>query len=196
MKTVDIRNEFYQSISKIQPLDHLERQHRDFVLDWIASGVEIFRTEKPATPPIHLVSYFLVFSPKDSKLLLVDHKKAELWLPTGGHVEPDEDPRETVSREAREELGIESEFLIRDPLFITVTETVGNVAKHTDVSLWYVLKGNSDESFTYDKEEFHQIRWFSLEEIPWERSDPHLRRFMQKLQGHLCQTQLKAAQLA
>ncbi len=103
MKTVVIRSNIFQSISKILPVDPLEVQHRDFVLDWIASGVEIFRTEKPATPPIHLVSYFLVVSPDEGKVLLVDHIKAELWLPTGGHVEPGEDPKEMVVREDKEE---------------------------------------------------------------------------------------------
>lgn len=44
------------------------------------------------------------------KVLLMDHKKAELWLPPGGHVEPGENPRETVRREAKEKLGIDAEF--------------------------------------------------------------------------------------
>ena len=32
--------------------------------------------------------------------------EASLWLPTGGHVEPGEDPSDTVERECQEELGI------------------------------------------------------------------------------------------
>lgn len=39
------------------------------------------------------MSYFLVAS--DTQVLLVDHKNAQLWLPTGGHVEPGEHPRDT-----------------------------------------------------------------------------------------------------
>lgn len=181
MKAVDIRDGIRDSISAIQPLDDIERQHIDFVLNWIQSGVEIFRIEKPATPPMHLVSYFLVFSPEQSKVLLVDHKKAELWLPPGGHVEPGENPKETVLREAKEELGIEAEFLFEEPLFVTVTQTVGNVIQHTDISLWYVLKWNPDNLMTYDKDEFNQIRWFGIDEIPFERSDPYLRRFIEKM---------------
>lgn len=184
MKTLDIRDRIWDAVSAIRPLDDTERQHIDFVLNWIQSGIEIFRTEKPATPPMHLVSYFLVFSPEQSKVLLVDHKKAELWLPPGGHVEPAEDPKETVLREAKEELGVEAEFLFEEPLFVTVTKTVGNIAQHTDVSLWYVLKWNPDEPMTYDKEEFNQIRWFEIDNIPFERSDPHLRRFIEKM---ICQ---------
>lgn len=88
MTTVDIRSEISQTISSITPLDNLEQEHIRFVLDWIKSGSEIFRLEKPATPEIHLVSYFVVASPEIDRVLLVDHRKAELWLPPGGHVEP------------------------------------------------------------------------------------------------------------
>lgn len=58
MKSVDIRDEIRNLVATIQPLDDIERKHIDFVVEWIDSGVEIFRTEKPATPPMHLVSYF------------------------------------------------------------------------------------------------------------------------------------------
>ncbi len=72
---------------------------------WIASGVQIFRTAKPDVPPKHLVAYFALVDPAPRSMLLVDHRNAGLWLPTGGHVEPDEDLAATVTREAREELG-------------------------------------------------------------------------------------------
>lgn len=181
MKNTNLRRDITQLISWIKPLDPLEREHMDFVLRWITSGVEIFRTEKPATPEPHLVSYFILVSPEQSQVLLVDHKKAELWLPSGGHVEPGEHPKETVKREAKEELGIEAEFLFEEPIFLTVSKTVGNVTPHTDVSLWYVLKGNPKHPLTYDAEEFHQIQWFGIDEIPFERADPHMKRFVQKL---------------
>lgn len=181
IKASNMRDQICDSVASIQPLDDIEKKHIDFVLNWIQSGVEICRTQKPSTPPVHLVSYFLIFSPEQSKVLLVDHKKAELWLPPGGHVEPGEDPKETVLRESKEELGITAEFLFEEPLFVTVTKTVGNVAQHTDISLWYLLTWNPDEPMTYDKEEFNEIRWFEIDTIPFERSDPHLRRFIEKM---------------
>ena len=96
-------------------------------------------------------------------------------------MDPGEGPKEAVRREAKEELGIDAEFLFDKPLLLTVTKTVGNVAKHTDVSLWYLLKGDPSQVLDYDPNEFHQIRWFRIDEIPLEKSDPHMKRFIQKI---------------
>jgi len=57
-----------------------------FAKGWIDSGAQIFRLMKPETPDPHLVAYFLLLDPAQKKVLLVDHKKAGLWLPSGGHV--------------------------------------------------------------------------------------------------------------
>ncbi|WP_068467561.1 NUDIX hydrolase [Candidatus Protochlamydia phocaeensis] len=179
-----VRFEIQQLVSALTPLDQVEKEHIDFVLRWIESGSELFRTQKPATPATHLVSYFVVVSPEREKILLVDHKKASLWLPPGGHVEPGEHPKETVRREVKEELGIEAEFLFDAPILLTVNQTFGNVAQHTDVSLWYVIQADPDHRFNYDQEEFHQIRWFDLSAIPLSRTDPHLPRFIQKMASY------------
>ncbi len=181
MNNIAIRSEIHRLVSSISPWDKMEEEHINFVLHWIESGIEIFRTEKPATPETHLVSYFVVISPDQSKVLLVDHRKAMLWLPSGGHVEAEEHPKDTVRREIKEELGIEAEFLCDEPILLTVTKTVGNVAKHTDVSFWYLLKCDPHCVLDYDADEFNKICWFGIDEIPFEKSDPHMKRFIEKM---------------
>ena len=176
-----IRSEIQRTACSIQPFDDIEAEHVAFVQKWIESGVEIFRTAKPATPDTHLVSYLVLIDQTQNKVLLTDHKKSGLWMPAGGHVDPNEHPTETAKRELFEELGIEADFLSTNPVFLTVTKTVGQTAGHTDVSFWYILKGNAAEFLKYDEREFHQIKWFSPEETPYPQTDPHLNRFMQKL---------------
>jgi 8-oxo-dGTP pyrophosphatase MutT (NUDIX family) len=39
------------------------------------------------------------------------HRKNQMWLPAGGHIEPDEDPVQAVVREVLEETGIEAEVV-------------------------------------------------------------------------------------
>ncbi|MBS4168948.1 NUDIX hydrolase [Parachlamydia sp. AcF125] len=180
-----IRSAISAIVASIQPFDQEESEHIHFTHGWIESGAYLFRTNKPALPLIHLVSYFVVFDQRNNQILLVDHKKSNLWLPPGGHVEPEEDPKETVKREIKEELGIEADFIFDDPIFLTVTNTANCEDAHTDVSLWYVVKGNSDQPLRYDREEFHQIHWYTLDNIPFECSDLHLQRFIHKFVSYL-----------
>jgi 8-oxo-dGTP diphosphatase len=180
-----MRDHIDRIVAAIEPVDDLERAHRDSTIAWIGSGAPIFRTRRPDVPPKHLVSYFALVDEQRRKLLLVDHKRAGLWLPSGGHVEPDEDPTATVVRELAEELGLAADFVYAGPRFITVTRTVAEAGRHTDVSLWYLIRGDSARAIEFDRGEFHGVRWFGFDEIPFERSDPHLRRFVEKLRARL-----------
>lgn len=169
-------------LSSIRPLDDLERAHLVDALGWVASGAQLYRVKKPASPPKHLVSYFAVID--GDYVLLVDHRNAQLWLPTGGHVEPDESPRTTVVRELREELGLLVDVdSVGPPLMVTVTDTVGLTRGHTDVSLWYAVRASRESVLVYDPVEFHSVRWFRFSEVPLERSDPNMGRFLEKLRG-------------
>jgi 8-oxo-dGTP pyrophosphatase MutT (NUDIX family) len=174
-----MRQKIYSEIESIVPLDALETAHRLDAMAWVASGAELCRLAKPATPAKHLVSYFAVIHAQS--ILLVDHKNAQLWLPSGGHVESGEYPRETVTRELFEELGFEAAHAIGPPVMITSSETVGLTSGHTDVSLWYLVHVGRDQTIKYDEAEFNGVRWFDFSEIPYERSDPHMRRFIEKL---------------
>ena len=176
-----MRRRVREELKAIEPLDATEREHLADALAWVDSGAELFRIEKPATPPKHLVAYFAVVD--GDQILLVDHKNAQLWLPAGGHVEQGEHPRTTVLRELKEELGITAAHDIDAPLMVTCTVTVGLTAGHTDVSLWYVVQANRHHTIQFDEGEFNAIRWFPFSAVPLHRSDPHLGRFIQKLTG-------------
>ena len=45
------------------------------------------------------------------RTLLLWHQRLRMWVPPGGHLEPDEDPVSAVLREIREETGLEAEVL-------------------------------------------------------------------------------------
>jgi 8-oxo-dGTP diphosphatase len=180
-----MRNAIADVVRSIQPCDRVEQEHIDYTIAWIESDAPLCRIEKPATPPQHLVAYFVLFDARAHEILLVDHKKAGLWLPSGGHVEPNEHPQATVERELWEELQLAASFVFQQPIFLTVTQTVGTTAGHTDVSLWYVLHGDCRHPLHYDREEFDRIAWFPLDRLPLERTDPHMARFAGKLMAAL-----------
>ncbi len=176
-----MRDQIAQTIEKITPFDEAERRHQKETLEWIESGAGLFRIAKPATPKMHLVSYFVPVDLERGSLMLVHHKKADLWLPPGGHVDEGEHPRVTAAREMEEELFAKAVFLRDDPLFLTVTDTVNETTSHTDVSLWYVVQGDATRKYDFDPREFHAIDWFSFDSIPEGGVEPHLARFVRKL---------------
>jgi ADP-ribose pyrophosphatase YjhB (NUDIX family) len=51
-----------------------------------------------------------VFIVHQGKTLLHLHKKLGMWLPVGGHVDPNESPCEAAIRETKEEAGIDIEL--------------------------------------------------------------------------------------
>jgi 8-oxo-dGTP diphosphatase len=153
----------------------------------VRSGAPIWRTAKPATPPKHLVAYFVLVDAAARSCLLVDHRSAGLWLPAGGHVEPGEDPASTVARESREELGFTAPLLdglTSQPLFVTQRVTGGLDPGHRDVSLWYVCDADAGRPIEFDPRELRAARWWRFDELATAdaaRFDPHLPRFLQKL---------------
>ncbi|HEY3879194.1 MAG TPA: NUDIX domain-containing protein [Trebonia sp.] len=173
----------------VRPHDAREAADQADILAWVALGQPLFRTAAPATPPKHLVVYFVPADTAGRGVLLGDHRKSGLWLPPGGHVEDGEDPRQAVVREAAEELGIAAEFHASfaggKPFFLTVTPT-NEASSHLDVSMWFVLRLDRGAELTPDPREFDAVRWFDLDrqrDWPADRYDPEMSRFAAKLRS-------------
>lgn len=92
----ELLTEIKSDIKLIQAFDTLEQEHIDDALTWMTKTNDVFRIKKPDLPPKHLVSYFVLVDTKHKSILLCDHIKAQLWLPSGGHVEHGEHPADTV----------------------------------------------------------------------------------------------------
>jgi|SRR6185312_10084261 len=186
IKLADTKASIRGDIAAIKPCDDVEQVHIADALAWIDSGANIFRIDAPDKPPKHLVAYFVLVDPDHGSILLGDHIKAQLWLPSGGHVELNELPVDTVRREIEEELYIQAEFLQgkQTPFFLTQTQTVGLTPGHTDVSLWYLLRGDIHAPLTFDRGSYTDMAWFGFKEILDSHPaifDAHMHRFVNKL---------------
>ncbi|MTE17029.1 NUDIX domain-containing protein [Nocardia aurantiaca] len=174
-------------VANLSPFDDVERSHIATTLDWLASTDDIFRRARPATPSPHLVAYVVLVDPAQRGLYLGAHRNAGLHLPMGGHVEPAEHPLDAARREAAEELGLQPAFDVvgERPLFLTRTATVGRTAGHVDISLWFVVRGDRDLEYPLDEQEFDGGRWWDLDPYGLPATDPHLARFIRKLDSVL-----------
>ncbi len=114
------------------------------------------------------------FCINNGKVLLIHHKKLNLWLPPGGHVDENELPCECAIREFKEETGLDIELIGEE-------EKVGKVKKlihphhiqledieeghqHFDLVYYAKLK-DPNQSFIIKKDEVYNIKWFSEEEL-------------------------------
>lgn len=91
------------------------------------------------------------------RVLLHWHRKNRLWLPFGGHIEPNEDPVETVLREIEEECGLRTELLssaetfgvtnlpvVAPPVLILVEPTTDGIHEHQHIDLIYFCRPVGD----------------------------------------------------
>jgi 8-oxo-dGTP diphosphatase len=187
----DLRLVISGLVAGVRPIDQLEAADQVRIREWVGSGLPLFRTVPPATPPTHLVVYFVPLDAAGRCVLLGDHVKSGLWLPPGGHVDEGEDPRRAVEREAFEELGIRASFHPRVggdlPFFLTANPTLGEQS-HVDVSMWFVLDCGRAAALQPDPREFLSIRWYNIDEQPdWPADlfDPQMNRFIRKLKAAL-----------
>jgi 8-oxo-dGTP diphosphatase len=170
----------FELVSSIDPVDDRESRDRAATLAWLRDTDDVFRRDKPATPPTHLVAYVVPTCPDTGDLLLVAHRNAGLWLPPGGHVEPGEHPATTARRELAEELGVAAMPSAR-PVFLTVTVTTGIDSGHTDVSLWFPVPLTRTTALRPDPGEFAEVRWWTRDEIAAAGSgsfDPEFGRYL------------------
>ncbi len=133
------------------------------------------RDENPHT---HFCVYFAAYDPKKAEVFIGHHKKSDLWLFNGGHIDAGETAEQALLREMSEEWGMEKELEeIGDPKLLTVTE-INNPGKQACVKhydIWYFVPVDRDGFAPTEDlllKEFHSTDWLSVEKARELVTDP------------------------
>ncbi|MBU0459968.1 MAG: NUDIX domain-containing protein [Nanoarchaeota archaeon] len=109
-----------------------------------------------------------------NKVLLIHHRKLDLWLPVGGHIDENESPDQALLREIMEEVGVDVKILnygdlplggnVKENMAIPFYTNVHSVGDHDHYCLFYLCKAINPEQLKIN-DEVKAYRWFTKEEL-------------------------------
>lgn len=137
----------------------------------------------------HVTGSAVIVSHDGARVLLVHHRRLDLWLQPGGHGEPGETDAGAVAlREATEETGIVDLTLhptAPRPVDVDVHRIPErkDVPAHDHLDVRYVVVAPADARVERDVDETHDARWFTWDELDALQTDHAFRRMMAKVRG-------------
>lgn len=117
-----------------------------------------------------------IFVVHNRMVLLLKHRKLNMWLPPGGHMDEGELPDQAAIREVKEETGLDIVLVGDKGLEISYpqqliiprgiqVEEIEPGHQHIDLIYFATVKGKVE--FTMNKES-KEMGWYSLENLPLE----------------------------
>lgn len=169
-----IRNE----IEKASKLPYVDKKLLKSFQKRLQQG-NLIREESPED---HFCVFIVPVHKKSGQIYLGHHKKANDWIPPGGHIEPDETLLEAVKREAQEELG----FQITDEkieLYAVDSLDVSQPGRRCKIHhhIWYLLFMNKLRNFSYTKKEFYDAGWWDINAATKKMRISQYRKTIEKL---------------
>lgn len=133
--------------------------------------------------PGHFTASGFVVSPDGLRLLLIHHRRLDLWVQPGGHIDPTgEHVIDAAAREVEEETGIGDLAVLHEGLFDVDVHDVpaaGVEPAHAHFDLRFLFRAGSVELTAAP--EVHDAAWVPFEEVAAMTTDPSVVRAVDKL---------------
>jgi ADP-ribose pyrophosphatase YjhB (NUDIX family) len=120
----------------------------------------------------------------ENRTLLLLHRKLGIWVPPGGHIDPNELPDYAALREVREETGLDVELLdqgrpigsvrILPQPYCILLENIGPWHQHIDLIYFARVRGGN---MSHSVREVQAPRWYTWEEL----SEPQIAEDIREL---------------
>jgi ADP-ribose pyrophosphatase YjhB (NUDIX family) len=124
------------------------------------------------TPAITRDFTATTFVVHENRTLLLLHRKLGIWVPPGGHIDPNELPDQAALREVLEESGLEVELLdpgrpigsvrILPQPYCILLENISQQHQHIDMIYFARVRGGI---MSHSVREVRAARWYTWEEL-------------------------------
>ena len=135
--------------------------------------------------PGHVTSSAWLFDTTGKRVLLTHHKKLDIWVQLGGHMEGEARVLDSALREAREESGIDGIRVCSEALFdIDIHEIParGEDPAHLHYDCRFALQTETTDAFELT-DESHELRWVAVHKVRGLTDEESVLRMVQKSPG-------------
>ena len=180
MKKQDIQD-LLKDLELLKNKKHVDKNIINLFIQRINKG----RVTKKDNNKNHICAFFLPIHTKTKSIYLVEHKKANDWLPPGGHIEKGESIIETIKREFSEEL---SHILTDEKIeFFDLSIKQINNPKFTcktHYDLWHLIYIDRFP-FKYCRHEFYNASWMKIDRAIKKMKHKNFRAVVEKLSKYI-----------
>jgi 8-oxo-dGTP pyrophosphatase MutT (NUDIX family) len=158
------RQKILQHLHAYQAFDERERGLRDRIIEFVQTY------ENCAARALlvgHLTGSAWVVDEASQSALLTQHRKLNLWVQLGGHVEDDADMLAASWREAREESGLAEVRLLSEGIFDVDVHAIParpHEPEHLHYDIRYLFQADRNAPLTVSSES-KELAWVALDEI-------------------------------
>ncbi|MDN3649762.1 NUDIX hydrolase [Reinekea marina] len=168
-----------QHLSKVTPSCEEEAKSLEFITQFVAEQPRYWARD---TLVGHLTASAWITNAEQTKAVLLHHKKLDIWVQPGGHVDDsDESLAQASLREAQEETGLANLTLKQTEIFDVDVHAIPERKSepkhnHLDIRYWFIA---DNETLTIS-EESNELKWMSRAEIEMITQEESVLRMVRK----------------
>lgn len=175
------RQDLLDKIRKYVPVNGIEEHYKLHIQSFIENHSSCFDRECLGG---HITGSSFVIDESKQNILLMHHKKYNIWVQFGGHCDSDPDVLNVAKRELEEESGITNYSLILEDIFDVDVHKIpkhNNVPEHFHYDVRFLFQVPLDVQINMQESEVNDIKWFKITEVMNIENSDFNERVYQKL---------------